>query len=109
MRKARQRTTMTETTFPILFFFGLAGFWFFVAWRTAQTRMKTIPSDRTVSSQAILLGVQTIVFTLLITKVSQADRIRISNEIGLPLLFGVPALMITGVSILMRLLGERSS
>jgi len=68
MRKARQRTTMTETTFPILFFFGLAGFWFFVAWRTAQTRMKTIPSDRTVSSQAILLGVQTIVFTLLIRR-----------------------------------------
>ena len=100
---------MTEDTFPILFFFGLAGFWFFVAWRSARTRMKIIPGGKTVSNLAILLGVQTIVFALLIANVSQTDRIRISNEIGLPLLFGVPAVMITGVSIVMHLLGERSN
>ena len=109
MRKARQRTTMTKTTFPILFFFGLAGFWFFVAWRSSQTRMKTIPSGKTVSNLAILLGLQTIVFALLIANISQTDRIRISNEIGLPLLFGVPAVIITGVSIMMHLLGKRSN
>lgn len=100
---------MTETTFPILFFFGLAGFWFFVAWRSSQTRMKTIPGGKTVSNLAILLGVQTIVFALLIANIPQTDRMRISNEIGLPLLFGVPAVIITGVSIVIHLLGEKSN